>query len=129
MQILIFNNLAERENESLKERITVVANSVGVKLENYDFSDLFRVGKLDPAITKPRPVLVKFTRLRPRRDIYGSRLRLKEGDVQIFVSEDLIPDTSKLAYETRQFCKSHQLTTWTQNCIIQYKKKGSNDKP
>jgi hypothetical protein len=102
---------------------------VGITLNNLDFSDVYRLGKPEGNMEKPRAVMVKFTRFRMKKDIYASRLRLREGDTQIYVNEDLIPSKSKQAYEVRQICRKNNLTCWTQNSIIQYKTKGSNEKP
>lgn len=126
---LIFNAVEEKAGETLEERICNIANSVGVKIEPWDLSDCFRLGKPDETRTKPRPILVRFTRQRMKRDIYAARLKLKEGEAQIFANEDLIPSRSKLLWEVRKFGSLHKLSSWTQNHVIQYKVKGSTDVP
>ena len=73
--------------------------------------------------------MVRFTRQRLKRDIYAARLKLKEGEAQIFANEDLIPSRSKLLWEVRKFGRLHKLSSWTQNHVIQYKVKGSTDVP
>jgi hypothetical protein len=76
---------------------------------------------------RPRPVTVKFRNIWKRREVWDSRLKLKGSD--IFLSDDLNKDQSKLFYQCRMHRKERKIiSTWTNGNKL-YVKVKEGDEP
>ena len=76
-----------------------------------------RLGRMKPDV--PRALLVKFFNKQTRDAVYKARGMLRVKGIEVFIAEDLDPQTATLAYKARQKVREQQVfRTWTEDGIV-----------
>lgn len=133
------NSFAERASPSGDENATeqpthisvektvtnFVSKEMGIDIQSGDIHSAFRfkAGTRD----KTRPILIRFSNLKTRRDILTSRKILKEKNIEVYVSEHLTKRASDLMMRARTLVNKHKLhAAWARNGCIYIKKDPSS---
>jgi hypothetical protein len=133
-QNLILQGLPEEENENLQSRVSQIITEkfkstaqidcrrLGKKIETTEVST--PASPTEMPITNRRihrPVLISFTNIWKRREIYRSRVQaLKSTD--LYLCEDLPPEKIQLAFQARELKRKGKIfATWTQDWKIMVK--------
>ncbi|KAJ8719145.1 hypothetical protein PYW07_016701 [Mythimna separata] len=138
-------NVPIKENENVQDLTSVlitVGNALGVDIPLSAFRDIYRIpGK--PGLS--RPIVAEFCSVSTRNDFLAkARTYNKKRPIPdkfntqtigiagerkpVYIDEHLPPTVKKLLYETRQFAKTHNFSTWYSNGRILLRKDPA-DKP
>lgn len=108
-------NAAERQGETAadcgKRCAEIFTERLGVPTVETDIEAAHRVGTVDAAKKRPRPIIIRFHNRALRDKVLANRKRLKGQGISI--AEDLTPANYKL--ERAAYRHSATMATWTVN--------------
>lgn len=106
---LIISGVPEEVGEDVIQKIIDIASFLNIQLSRYDITECHRIGPFVPNSDKPRRILAQFLNKLARNDVYLNRGKLRNfSSKNIFVSEDLPRETSKLFFECRKRSAQHK---------------------
>ena len=99
----------ESPYENTDDLILELADKLGLNFQPWLIDRSHRVGK--PIRGKSRDILIKFIGYGPRKALYEARQQLREQPRfrNIYINEDLSPETSRLFYQARILKKENRL--------------------
>lgn len=108
----------EGNNESLKEKVQLIINR-NLELQECQLENCFRIGAKKHNVSKPRPVLVKFSSTSHRNQVFFNKKKLKGSKLVI------VEELTKVRYDLLQSVKEKVETRniWTKDGKIYIKLK------
>lgn len=102
--------LKESKNENCKKTIiNFMSKKIGITVKETKIEDCFRIGKYENG--KDRPIVIKFTRLDIKRNIYNNKKILKGSGM--IIREDLTTEGAKLVKMASEKIGNSNGIVWT----------------
>ena len=94
---LIIEGVPENTTENVILTAKQICVDTGVHVQIPDLDNVFRLGKLKEKAARPRNILVQFTRITTRDEVYKNRINIKKNPMckAIWINENLDPDQRK----------------------------------
>ena len=94
---LIIEGVPENTTENLILTAKQICLDTGVHVQIPDLDNAFRLGKLKEKTAKPRNILVQFTRIATRDEVYKNQINIKKNPMckTIWINENLEQDQRK----------------------------------
>ena len=94
---LIIEGVPENTTENVILTAKQICVDTGVHVQIPDLDNAFRLGKLKEKAARPRNILVQFTRITTRDDVYKNRINILKKPIckTIWINENLDPDQRK----------------------------------
>ena len=94
---LIIEGVPENATENVILTAKQICVDTGVHVQIPDLDNVFRLGKLKEKAARPRNILVQFTRITTRDEVYKNRINIKKKTMckAIWINENLDPDQRK----------------------------------
>lgn len=111
---LRFYGIKENQKENPKKIIMeIISNKLGIKIKETKIESCFRVGKLEK--DKVRPILVIFSRIDVKQNVFGNKKKLK--GTKVVIREDLTNGKLRIFKIALKQMEKKGLV-WTNNCSI-----------
>ncbi len=112
-------NVAEEDDEDLKQKVITVATKADVDIKSDDIDRVYRVGKKQPNAERPRVTHVSFKSDAAREAMMEKKKKIK--DQRVFVCEDVTPARSLMLAKIRDHDNVERAFT-REGKIIAYRK-------
>lgn len=110
---LCITGIAEEPGENCKQIIQTIGKKLNIEVSNEDVRAAYRLGKKEQ---KTRPLLVEFSFINKRNEIFNARKHLREKCRNVYINEHLTQKNYNLLYKMRKMKKEKKIfSVWTVN--------------